>query len=77
MSKVLTGKVISDKMTKTVVVAVDFPKTHPRYGKKIRWTQKFKAHNDKGAKVGDRVEIRQTRPFSKEVTWEVTCPPKL
>lgn len=71
MAKFLTGKIISDKMTKTVVVAVDFPKTHPKYGKKIRWTKKFKAHTEKKVKMNETVKIRETRPFSKEVSWEV------
>ncbi|MDP2874072.1 MAG: 30S ribosomal protein S17 [bacterium] len=71
MAKVLTGKIISDKMTKTVVVAVDFPKTHPQYGKKIRWTKKFKAHTEKRVKMNEKVKIQETRPFSKEVSWEV------
>lgn len=76
MAKVLTGKVISDKMTKTVVVAVDFLKTHPQYGKKMRWTKKFKVHSEKKLRVGDVVKIVETRPFSKEVSWKVACPPK-
>lgn len=71
MAKVLTGKVVSDKMIKTVVVAVDFPKTDPQYGKKIRWTKKFKAHTEKKLKIGQVVKIAETRPFSKEVAWRV------
>jgi len=65
------GEVVSDKMNKTVVVVVAVHKTHSVYGKKIRWTNRFKAHNEVGAKLGDQVKIRESRPYSRGVSWEV------
>ena len=58
-------------MQKTVVVAVEMPKRHPIYGKLIKNTRKFKAHNETEAKLHDTVIIEETRPISKEVTWVV------
>ncbi len=69
--KILTGEVVSTKMQKTVVVAVDVPKRHPIYKKIIKNTKKFKARDEIGAKEGDIVKIEESRPFSKEVTWVV------
>lgn len=69
--KQLTGQVVSDKMTKTVVVAVEVPKRHPLYGKELKNTRKFKAHNEKGAKLHDMVVIEECAPISKEKTWVV------
>ena len=69
--KTLTGKIVSDKMQKTVVVAVEVLKRHPIYGKSIRNTRKFKARNETGAKVGDTVTIEECKPISKEVVWKV------
>lgn len=69
--KILTGKVVSDKMQKTVVVAVEVPKKHPLYGKSIKNTQRFKAHNEIGAKLGDMVDIEESRPLSKEKSFVV------
>lgn len=61
------GRVISDKMEKTIVVAVDSFKTHPKYVKKYRSTKKYKVHDQEGKyKVGDLVEIIQCRPISKD-----------
>ena len=70
--KVRQGRVVSDKMTQTVVVAIDTAFRHPLYGKTIRRTTKFKAHDEKEESgVGDVVEIMETRPISKEKRWRV------
>jgi small subunit ribosomal protein S17 len=70
--KVRTGKVVSDKMDKTVVVLVETLRRHPLYKKVIRHTSKFKAHDEANAcKVGDTVKIVETRPLSKEKCWRV------
>jgi small subunit ribosomal protein S17 len=66
------GRVVSDKMNKTVVVAVDYLKPHPLYRKTIRKTHKFYAHDEENAcKSGDIVRIGETRPLSKTKRWEV------
>jgi small subunit ribosomal protein S17 len=66
------GLVVSDKMQKTVVVAVESRAPHPRYGKIIVKTQRYKAHDeDNKCKVGDRVRIQETRPLSKTKRWQV------
>ncbi|MCS6858717.1 MAG: 30S ribosomal protein S17 [Abditibacteriales bacterium] len=66
------GIVVSDKMDKTVVVAVQRLTRHPLYGRVIRITRKFKAHDEKNeCRVGDRVRIVETRPLSKEKRWRV------
>jgi small subunit ribosomal protein S17 len=70
--KILKGKIISNKMDKTVVVAVDRSKRHPVYGKKYRNTKKIKARDDIGLSVGDFVTIEECKPFSKEVSFRVT-----
>jgi len=63
---------VSDKMDKTVVVAIENRSPHPKYGKIVVKTQKFKAHDaENQAKQGDRVRIRETRPLSKTKRWEV------
>lgn len=69
--KILIGKVISDKMQKTVVVGIELSKAHPIYGKVIASTKKLKAHNDLGAKVGDMVTIEECKPMSKEKFFKV------
>ena len=69
--RTLTGKVISDKMDKTVVVDVVRSMTHPLYHKRIRRTKNYLAHNEKGAKTGDTVKIKETRPISKLKVFEV------
>ncbi len=72
MSRSLTGKVVSDKMDKTVVVAVERLKTHPLYKKQYKTTAKFKAHDEKNEyKVGDVVEITESRPISKQKKFVV------
>ncbi len=73
MSRVLSGKVVSNKMDKTVVVAVERLKTHPLYKKQYKTTAKFKAHDEENQfKVGDLVEITETRPLSKTKKFTVT-----
>lgn len=67
------GVVVSDKMDKTVVVAVERKVQHPLYGKIMSKTVKFKAHDEKNeSSVGDRVRIMETRPISKDKRWRVT-----
>ena len=70
--KIFVGKVIADKMQKTVVVAVESPKRHPFYGKMLKNTMKYSARNIVNAKVGDNVKIVESRHYSKNVSWEVT-----
>jgi small subunit ribosomal protein S17 len=66
------GRVVSDKMDKTVVVAVDYLKPHPLYRKIIRKTSKFHAHDaSNDCRIGDTVRIGETRPLSKTKRWEV------
>ena len=61
------GVVVSDKMDKTITVAVELDKRHPLYGKVYKTTKKFKAHDENNeAKIGDTVEIMETRPLSKD-----------
>ncbi|MCR5794253.1 MAG: 30S ribosomal protein S17 [Solobacterium sp.] len=65
--KVLTGKVVSDKMDKTVVVEIETKKSHPLYGRQVKYTKRFKAHDENNeAKVGDIVEVMETRPLSAD-----------
>ncbi len=71
--KVRVGRVVSDRMDKTVVVAVEWRRTHPIYGKSVGRVTKFKAHDEaKGCRVGDVVRIVETRPLSKTKRWRVT-----
>jgi small subunit ribosomal protein S17 len=65
------GVVVSDKMQKTVVVAVERLVRHPLYEKRIRRTSTFMAHDEKGAQRGDTVRIVETRPLSKRKRWRV------
>ncbi|MEA5582999.1 30S ribosomal protein S17 [Nodularia harveyana UHCC-0300] len=66
------GLVVSDKMQKTVVVAVENRAPHPKYGKIVVQTQRYKVHDeDSKCKVGDRVRIQETRPLSKTKRWQV------
>ena len=70
--KVYTGKVISDKMDKTVVVAVERLTRHPMYKKTIKKIAKFKAHDEENkCKAGDKVSIIESRPLSKDKRWRV------
>jgi len=67
-----TGRVVSDKMEKTIVVAVETKIRHPLYGKIMNRTTKFKAHDENNeAKVNDRVLIMETRPLSKDKRWRL------
>ncbi len=71
--KVLTGQVVSDKMEKTIVVKVTRTKRHPLYGKVIRVSKKYKAHDEGNqAAAGDKVKIMESRPISKEKRWVMT-----
>ena len=70
--KVRSGKVISDKMDKTVVVEIKSLVKHPLYGRIVRRTTKFKAHDELGCGMGDTVEIMETRPISKDKRWRVS-----
>ena len=68
--KVLVGRVISDKMDKTIVVQIERLKRHSRYGKVIRFHNKYKAHDEQNsAKMGDLVKIIESKPISKEKRW--------
>ncbi|PLR96384.1 30S ribosomal protein S17 [Bacillus sp. T33-2] len=63
--KLYTGRVVSDKMDKTVTVLVETYKKHPLYGKRVKYSKKFKAHDEQNqAKIGDVVRIMETRPLS-------------
>ena len=66
------GRVVSNKMDKTVVVAVDYLRPHPLYRKTVRQTNKFYAHDETNAcQIGDTVRIEETRPLSKLKRWRV------
>lgn len=70
--KTITGQVVSDKMDKTVVVAVERYRTHRLYKRRIKRLSKFKAHDyNNSCKVGDTVRIEETRPLSREKRWRV------
>ena len=72
LRKTRVGKVVSNKMDKTVVVAIQDNVRHPLYKKIIKRTVKFKAHDEKNeAKTGDRVRIMETRPLSKDKRWRL------
>lgn len=63
--KVYTGRVVSDKMDRTITVLVETHKKHPLYGKRVKYSKKFKAHDEQNeAKVGDIVRVMETRPLS-------------
>jgi small subunit ribosomal protein S17 len=71
--RTLTGRVVSDKMTKTVTVLVERRVKHPLYGKFVTRTKKYHAHDENGDyHEGDLVEIEETRPVSKTKAWRVT-----
>ena len=70
--RILKGTVTSDKMQKTVVVAVTRLKMHPKYKKQYKVTTKFKAHDEENKyKTGDKVVIQETRPLSRDKRWRV------
>ena len=71
--KVRIGKVTSNKMDKTVVVLVEARRRHPQYKKVVKYTSKFKAHDENNeCSIGDTVKIIETRPLSKDKRWRVT-----
>lgn len=73
LRKTRIGMVVSDKMDKTVVVAIQDNVKHPLYKKIIKRTVKFKAHDENNAcGIGDKVEITETRPLSKDKRWRVS-----
>lgn len=70
--KVKVGTVVSDKMDKTIVVAIETLATHPMYKKQVKKTTKFKAHDENNeCSVGDKVQIMETRPLSRDKRWRV------
>ena len=72
LRKVMTGTVVSNKMDKTIVVAVETSVKHPIYGKIVKKTYKLKAHDENNeCKVGDKVKVMETRPLSKDKRWRV------
>ena len=72
LRKVRIGKVISDKMDKTIVVAVVDNVKHPLYSKIVKRTYKLKAHDENNeCKIGDRVKVMETRPLSKDKRWRL------
>ena len=72
LRKVRIGKVVSDKMDKTIVVAIVDNVKHPLYNKIIKRTYKLKAHDENNeCKIGDRVKVMETRPLSKDKRWRL------
>ena len=72
LRKTRTGKVISDKMDKTIVVAVQDNVKHPLYGKIVKRTYKLKAHDENNeCGIGDTVKVMETRPLSKDKRWRL------
>lgn len=72
LRKTRIGKVVSDKMDKTIVVAIETSVKHPLYGKIIKRTYKLKAHDENNeCKMGDKVKVMETRPISKEKRWRL------
>ena len=72
LRKVRTGKVVSNKMDKTIVVAVEDHVKHPLYGKIVKKTYKLKAHDEKNeCNIGDTVKVVETRPLSKDKRWRL------
>ncbi|WKY48443.1 30S ribosomal protein S17 [Eubacteriaceae bacterium ES3] len=70
--KTRIGKVVSDKMDKTIVVAVETFVKHPLYNKRVKRTVKFKAHDEENTcSIGDKVKIMETRPLSKDKRWRL------
>ena len=72
LRKTRTGKVVSDKMDKTVVVAIQDNVKHPLYGKIVKRTYKLKAHDEQNeCQIGDTVKVAETRPLSKDKRWRL------
>ncbi len=70
--KSIVGRVVSNKMQKTVVVAVQWTLTHPQYKKVVRRTSRYMAHDEQRCGIGDLVRLEETRPLSKRKRWRVT-----
>ena len=72
LRKVMTGTIVSNKMDKTIVVAVETSVKHPIYGKIVKKTYKLKAHDEENqCQIGDRVKVMETRPLSKDKRWRL------
>ncbi len=72
LRKTRTGKVVSDKMDKTIVVAIEDHVKHPLYGKIVKRPYKLKAHDEKNeCNIGDTVKVMETRPLSKDKRWRL------
>ena len=72
LRKTMIGTVVSDKMDKTVVVAVETSVRHPMYKKTVKRTYKLKAHDEENVcQIGDKVKVMETRPLSKDKRWRV------
>ena len=72
LRKTRTGKVVSDKMDKTIVVAIEDSVQHPLYKKVIKRTYKLKAHDEKNeCRIGDKVKVMETRPLSRDKRWRL------
>lgn len=72
LRKTRVGKVVSDKMDKTIVVAIENSVKHPLYGKIVKRTYKLKAHDENNeCGIGDKVKVMETRPLSKEKRWRL------
>ena len=72
LRKTRVGKVVSDKMDKTIVVAIEDHVKHPLYGKIVKRTYKLKAHDEKNTcNIGDTVKVMETRPLSKDKRWRL------
>lgn len=70
--KVRIGKVVSDKMDKTIVVSIETYMSHPLYNKKVKRTKKLKAHDELNqCGIGDKVKVMETRPLSKDKRWRL------
>lgn len=70
--KVKIGKVVSNKMDKTIVVAIEYSVKHPLYGKVVKRTYKLKAHDEENVcAMGDKVKVMETRPLSKDKRWRL------
>ena len=72
LRKTRTGKVTSDKMDKTIIVAIEDHVKHPLYGKIVKRTYKLKAHDENNeCRIGDTVKVMETRPLSKDKRWRL------
>lgn len=72
LRKTRIGKVVSNKMDKTIVVAIETSVKHPLYGKIVKRTYKLKAHDEENVcQIGDKVKVMETRPLSKEKRWRL------